>query len=113
MIFASRRLSYKTRNNILRVLRHSVPLIGMIGIVIAISFITHDLGVIMDLILGKIVPSVIVVAMCALWIKLITVVAKKPIANRFDDIIYVLVTVVVPLIMLIVSIVMAVQFQGG
>lgn len=65
----------------------------------------------MDLILGKIVPSVIVVAMCALWIKLITVVAKKPITNRFNDIIYILVTVIVPLIMLIVSIVMAIRFQ--
>ena len=67
----------------------------------------------MELVLGKIVPSAIIVAMCVLWIKLITVVAKKPITNRFDDIIYALVTVVVPLIMLIVSIVMAVQFQGG
>lgn len=65
----------------------------------------------MDLILGKIVPSVIVVAMCALWIKLITVVAKKPITNRFNYIIYVLVTVIVPLIMLIVSIAMAIRFQ--
>ena len=111
MIFASRRLSYKTRNNILRVLSVSVPLIGMIGIVIAISFITHDLGVIMDLILGKIVPSVIIVAMCALWIKLITVVAKKPITNKLDEAIYGLVTVIVPLIMLIVSIVMAIRFQ--
>ena len=111
MIFASRRLSYKTRNNILRVLSVSVPLIGMIGIVIAISFITHDLGVIMDLILGKIVPSVIVVAMCALWIKLITVVAKKPITNKLDEAIYGLVTVIVPLIMLIVSIAMAIRFQ--
>ena len=113
MIFASRRLSYKTRNNILRVLSVSVPLIGMIGIVIAISFITHDLGVIMDLILGKIVPSVIVVAMCALWIKLITIVAKKPITNKLDEAIYGLVTVIVPLIMLIVSIAMAIHFQGG
>ena len=111
MIFASRRLSYKTRNNILRVLSVSVPLIGMIGIVIAISFITHDLGVIMDLILGKIVPSVIIVAMCALWIKLITVVAKKPITNKLDEAIYCLVTVIVPLIMLIVSIAMAIRFQ--
>ena len=111
MIFASRRLSYKTRNNILRVLSVSVPLIGMIGIVIAISFITHDMGVIMDLILGKIVPSVIVVAMCALWIKLITVVAKKPITNKLDEAIYGLVTVIVPLIMLIVSIAMAIRFQ--
>ena len=111
MIFASRRLSYKTRNNILRVLSVSVPLIGMIGIVIAISFITHDLGVIMDLILGKIVPSVIIVAMCALWIKLITVVAKKPITNKLDEAIYGLVTVIVPLIMLIVSIAMAIRFQ--
>ena len=111
MIFASRRLSYKTRNNILRVLSVSVPLIGMIGIVIAISFITHDLVVIMDLILGKIVPSVIVVAMCALWIKLITVVAKKPITNKLDEAIYCLVTVIVPLIMLIVSIAMAIRFQ--
>lgn len=83
----------------------------MIGIVIAISFITHDLGVIMDLILGKIVPSVIVVAMCALWIKLITVVAKKPITNKLDEAIYGIVTVIVPLIMLIVSIVMAIRFQ--
>ena len=83
----------------------------MIGIVIAISFITHDLGVIMDLILGKIVPSVIVVAMCALWIKLITVVAKKPITNKLDEAIYCLVTVIVPLIMLIVSIAMAIRFQ--
>lgn len=65
----------------------------------------------MDLILGKIVPSVIVVAMCALWIKLITVVAKKPITNRFNYIIYVLVTVIVPLIMLIVSVAMAIRFQ--
>ena len=111
MIFTSRRLSYKTRNNILRVLSVSVPLIGMIGIAIAISFITHDLGVIMDLILGKIVPSVIVVAMCALWIKLITVVAKKPITNKLDEAIYGLVTVIVPLIMLIVSIAMAIRFQ--
>ena len=85
----------------------------MIGIVIAISFITHDLGVIMDLILGKIVPSVIIVAMCALWIKLITVVAKKPITNKLDEAIYCLVTVIVPLIMLIVSIAMAIRFQGG
>ena len=85
----------------------------MIEIVIAISFITHDLGVIMDLILGKIVPSVIVVAMCALWIKLITVVAKKPITNKLDEAIYGLVTVIVPLIMLIVSIAMAIRFQGG
>lgn len=83
----------------------------MIGIVIAISFITHDLGVIMDLILGKIVPSVIIVAMCALWIKLITVVAKKPITNKLDEAIYGLVTVIVPLIMLIVSIAMAIRFQ--
>ena len=67
----------------------------------------------MELVLGKIVPSAIIVATCALWIKLITVVAKKPITNRFDGIIYALVTVVVPLIMLIVSIVVAVQFQGG
>ena len=111
MIFASRRLSYKTRNNILRVLSVSVPLIGIIGIVIAISFITHDLGVIMDLILGKIVPSVIIVVMCALWIKLITVVAKKPITNKLDEAIYGLVTVIVPLIMLIVSIAMAIRFQ--
>lgn len=111
MIFASRRLSYKTRNNILRVLSVSVPLIGIIGIVIAISFITHDLGVIMDLILGKIVPSVIIVAMCALWIKLITVVAKKPITNKLDEAIYGIVTVIVPLIMLIVSIAMAIRFQ--
>ena len=111
MIFASRRLSYKTRNNILRVLSVSVPLIGIIGIVIAISFITHDLGVIMDLILGKIVPSVIIVAMCALWIKLITVVAKKPITNKLDEAIYGLVTVIVPLIMLIASIAMAIRFQ--
>lgn len=111
MIFTSRRLSYKTRNNILRVLSVSVPLICIIGIVIAISFITHDLGVIMDLILGKIVPSVIVVAMCALWIKLITVVAKKPITNKLDEAIYGLVTVIVPLIMLIVSIAMAIRFQ--
>ena len=111
MIFASRRLTYKTRNNILRVLSVSVALIGIIGIVIAISFITHDLGVIMDLILGKIVPSVIVVAMCALWIKLITVVAKKPITNKLDEAIYGLVTVIVPLIMLIVSIAMAIRFQ--
>ena len=111
MIFASRRPRYKTRNNILRVLSVSVPLIGLIGIVIAISFITHDLGVIMDLILGKIVPSVIIVAMCALWIKLITVVAKKPITNKLDEAIYGLVTVIVPLIMLIVSIAMAIRFQ--
>ena len=67
----------------------------------------------MDLIFGKIVPSAIIVAMCTLWIKLISVVAKKPITNRFDDIIYVLVTVIVPLIMLIVSIAMAIRFQGG
>ena len=67
----------------------------------------------MDLILGKIVPSVIIVAMCALWIKLITVVAKKPITNKLDEAIYGLVTVIVPLIMLIVSIVMAIRFQGG
>lgn len=65
----------------------------------------------MDLILGKIVPSVIIVAMCALWIKLITVVAKKPITNKLDEAIYCLVTVIVPLIMLIVSIVMAIRFQ--
>ena len=83
----------------------------MIVIVSAVSFITHDLGVIMDLILGKIVPSVIIVAMCALWIKLITVVAKKPITNKLDEAIYVLVTVIVPLIMLIVSIAMAIRFQ--
>ena len=67
----------------------------------------------MDLILGKIVPSVIIVAMCALWIKLITVVAKKPITNKLDEMIYGLVTVIVPLIMLIASIVMAIHFQGG
>ena len=83
----------------------------MIGIVIAISFITNDLGVIMDLILGKIVPSVIIVAMCALWTQLITVVAKKPITNKLDEAIYGLVTVIVPLIMLIVSIAMAIRFQ--
>lgn len=67
----------------------------------------------MDLILGKIVPSLIIVAMCALWIKLITVVAKKPITNKLDEAIYGIVTVIVPLIMLIVSIVMAIRFQGG
>ena len=66
----------------------------------------------MDLILGKIAPSVIVVAMCALWIKLITVVAKKPITNKLDEAIYGLVTVIVPLIMLITSIAMAIRFQG-
>lgn len=66
----------------------------------------------MELVLGKIVPSIIIVAVCALWIKLITVVAKRPITNKLDDIIYVLVTVVVPLIMLIGSIAMAIHFQG-
>ena len=46
-IFASRRLSDKTRKNILRVLSISVPLIGIIGAVIGILFIIHDIGVLL------------------------------------------------------------------
>lgn len=46
-IFGSKRLNDKTRENILRVLSISVPLIGIIGIIIALSFIIHDIEVLL------------------------------------------------------------------
>lgn len=67
----------------------------------------------MNLICGKIIPIIVIIAVCTLWIKLIAIVAKRPVTNKLDEVIYGLVTVVVPLIMLIGSIAMAIHFQGG